>query len=86
MSRIAFADLPEHLQSEIADEWGVAKHEAGEYFDTLTNPGRWEIVFAFVQTSPTVALTQHLATTDATYLRDAAHLMLARSRLLEGAV
>ena len=83
---LPFDELPDFLQVEIADEWGVLPWEAGCWFDNLRAAARWEIVFAFVQTSPTVALTQHLATTDATHLRDAAHLMLARSRALEAAV
>ena len=85
MTRVQFADLPEHLRSEIALEWGVHEREAAAYFDTRTAAGRWEIIGAFTQTSPLSALRSYLAAADAITLRDLGHLLLARSRQLEAA-
>lgn len=80
-----FTDLPDHLQAQIATEWGVLEHEAGEYFDTTTAAWRWLVICAFAQTDHVTALQTYLATADAITLRDLGHLLISRSRALEAA-
>jgi hypothetical protein len=83
--RLDFADLPEYLRVEIAAAWWLLESEAAAYFDTRTTTGRWEIVSAFLATSPAAALQIHLAQADSIALRDLGHIVLARSRALEAA-
>ncbi len=77
--------MPDSLRSEIASQWWVLEEDAGRYFNSLTDHGRWEIIVSFLQTSPSAALQSYIAQSDAKTLRDLAHLLLARSHALEAA-